>query len=80
MFAFGQAAPRAEKKQSLRVAVAALAPEVSDYVKMLAAAKKAELAGDFPVALNYYLAAQEIFPASRPCRIGIERTASKYAK
>ena len=47
---------------------------------MLAAAKKAELAGEFPVALNYYLAAQEIFPASRPCRMGIERTASKYAK
>lgn len=68
------------KDPKLALAVAALAPEVSDYVKMLAAAKKAELAGEFPVALNYYLAAQEIFPASRPCRMGIERTASKYAK
>ncbi len=64
----------------LALALANLAPEVSDYVKMLGLAKSAEDAKDYAVALNYYLAAQEIFPASQACRLGIERVASKYAK
>lgn len=61
-------------------AQAALAPEVSDYVKALNEAKKAEDAGDYACALNYFLAAQQIFPASQTCRIGIERVAPRYAQ
>ena len=59
-------------------AVARLAPEVSDYVKALNRAKDAENKKEFAAALNYYLAAQKIFPASQACRMGIERVAEKY--
>lgn len=59
-------------------AVARLAPEVSDYVKALNRAKAAEEKKAFASALNYYLAAQKIFPASQACRMGIERVAPKY--
>ena len=59
---------------------AELAPEVSDYVKALNDAQKAEAAGNNACALNFYLAAQQIFPASQTCRLGIERTSLKYAK
>lgn len=58
--------------------VARLAPEVSDYVKNLNRAKAAEDAGAYAAALNYYLAARKIFPASQACRKGIERVAEKY--
>jgi len=64
----------------LAVAVAKLAPEVSDYVKALGKAKAAEDAREYAAALNYYLAAQEIFPASQACRLGIERVAPKYGQ
>ncbi len=59
-------------------AIARLAPEVSDYVKSLNRAKDAENKKEFAAALNYYLAAQKIFPASQACRMGIERVAEKY--
>lgn len=59
-------------------AIARLAPEVSDYVKALNRAKDAESKKEFAAALNYYLAAQKIFPASQACRMGIERVAEKY--
>lgn len=59
-------------------AIARLAPEVSDYVKALNRAKDAENKKEFAAALNYYLAAQKIFPASQACRMGIERVAEKY--
>ena len=59
-------------------ALAHLAPEVSDYVKTLNRAQKAEKSGDYAAALNYFLAAQNIFPASQACRLGIERVAGKY--
>ena len=59
-------------------AIARLAPEVSDYVKALSRAKDAENKKEFAAALNYYLAAQKIFPASQACRMGIERVADKY--
>lgn len=59
-------------------AIARLAPEVSDYVKALSRAKDAEIKKEFAAALNYYLAAQKIFPASQACRMGIERVAEKY--
>lgn len=64
----------------LALALARLAPEVSDYVKLLSQASAAEKIENYAVALNCYLAAQEIFPASRPCRIGIERVAPLYTK
>lgn len=59
-------------------AIARLAPEVSDYVKALNRAKTAEENKEYAMALNYYLAAKQIFPASQACRLGIERVASKY--
>ena len=59
-------------------AIARLAPEVSDYVKSLNRAKDAENKKEFAAALNYYLAAQKIFPASQACRMGIERVAENY--
>lgn len=59
-------------------AIARLATEVSDYVKALNRAKDAENKKEFAAALNYYLAAQKIFPASQACRMGIERVAEKY--
>lgn len=59
-------------------AIAKLAPEVSDYVKIINNAKKAENQKRYACALNYYLAAQMIFPASRTCRLGIERVAPNY--
>ena len=61
-------------------AFADLAPEVSDYVKTLSKAQKSEDSGDYAAALNYFLAAQDIFPASQACRLGIERVAAKYMK
>ena len=61
-------------------AFAHLAPEVSDYVKILGKAKSAEAEGRYPEALNLYLSAQDIFPASQACRTGIERVAPRYAE
>ncbi len=57
---------------------AKLAPAVADYVKLLSDAEAAEKRGDYAVSLNLYLAAQDIFPASRLCRMGIERVAPRY--
>lgn len=62
----------------LALALARLAPEVADYVKMLGRAKAEEDKNNYAIALNCYIAAQEIFPASQACRLGIERVASKY--
>ena len=64
----------------LALALARLAPEVADYVKMLGRAKAEEEKQNYAIALNYFIAAQEIFPASQACRLGIERVASKYAQ
>ena len=47
-------------------------------MKALNRAKAAEAKKAFAAALNYYLAAQKIFPASQACRMGIERVAPKY--
>jgi len=65
---------------ALAVSLAKLAPEVADYVKMLNRAKAAESSNEYAPALNYYLSAQEIFPASQSCRLGIERVSGKYVK
>ncbi len=59
---------------------AKLAPEVADYVKLLSRAKQAEENGKFALALNYYLAAKSLSPASSQCRIGIEKLSPLYAK
>ena len=64
----------------LALALARLAPEVSDYVKMLGRAKAEEKKQNYAIALNCYIAAQEIFPASQACRLGIERVASRYVE
>ncbi len=64
----------------LALSFAKLAPEVSDYVKTLNKAVDAEKNKEYAIALNFYLAAQEIFPASKVCRLGIERVAEKYAQ
>jgi len=59
---------------------AKLAPEVADYVKLLNRAKKAEAENKYAEALNCYLAARTLSPASSQCRMGIERTAPLYLK
>ncbi|MBO5255347.1 MAG: hypothetical protein J6B07_05930 [Opitutales bacterium] len=59
---------------------ARLAPDVADYVKLLNKAKKAEMAQQYAIALNYYLAARNLSPASSLCRIGIEKNAPLYAR
>ncbi len=61
-------------------AMSNLAPHVADYVKLLSSAAKAEENGNWAEALNLYLAAQKILPASATCRQGIERTAPLYNK
>ncbi len=57
-----------------------LAPEVADYVKTVSRARQAESDKKYAAALNLYIAAQEIFPASQICRQGIERLAPLYDK
>ena len=59
---------------------ARLAPEVADYVKLLNRARKAESEGKHAMALNLYLAARMLSPASSQCRIGIEKNATLYTK
>ena len=56
-------------------AIAALAPHVADYVKILNRAKTAERQKRYSEALNNFLQAQDIFPTSQECRLGIERAA-----
>ena len=65
---------------SLARAMSNLAPHVADYVKLLSSAANAEKNGNWAEALNLYLAAQKILPASATCRQGIERTAPLYNK
>src|ERR1700675_373180 len=48
-----------------------VAPRVADFVKALNLAQNAEKTGQSAAALNYYLAAKEIYPASQLCRQGI---------
>jgi tetratricopeptide (TPR) repeat protein len=55
---------------------AELAPRVAGFVLYLDRAQRQAEAGHFAGALAAYLAAQGIYPASRMCRIGIERESS----
>ena len=52
---------------------AKLAPRVAKFVGLLDRAADAEAENRYAAALNNYLIAQDIYPASRICRIGIER-------
>jgi hypothetical protein len=52
---------------------AKLAPRVAKFVGLLDRAEDAEATSRYAAALNNYLIAQDIYPASRICRIGIER-------
>lgn len=55
---------------------AELAPRVAGFVLQLDRAQRQAEAGHYAGALAAYLAAQDIYPASRMCRIGIERESS----
>jgi tetratricopeptide (TPR) repeat protein len=52
---------------------AELAPRVADFVLQLDLAKRQSEEGHHAGALAAYLAAQDIYPASRICRVGIAR-------
>ena len=58
--------------------IAQLAPLVADFAKFVAAAEKAEKAGEYPRALMNYLQARQISPSSQICRLAIERLSAKY--
>ncbi len=58
-------------------AQARLAPRVADFVSALDSAQRAEAEQNFAIALNRYLAAQDIFPASKTCDEGISRNGKK---
>ena len=57
---------------------AKLAPRVAKFVGLLDLAVDDELASRYSAALNNYLIAQDIYPASRICRIGIERVSQLF--
>ena len=50
-----------------------LAPRVAKFVGLLDRAEDAESSNRYSTALNNYLIAQDIYPASRLCRLGIDR-------
>ena len=53
-----------------------LAPKVALYVNVIDQAQSAERKGFYPKSLVKYLQAQDQYPASRICRIGIERVSN----
>lgn len=57
---------------------AQLAPRVAKFVGLLDLAEAAELASRYAAALNNYLIAQDIYPASRICRLAIERVSQSF--
>lgn len=57
---------------------AKLAPRVAKFVGLLDLAADDELASRYSAALNNYLIAQDIYPASRICRLGIERVSQLF--
>jgi hypothetical protein len=57
---------------------AKLAPRVAKFVGLLDLAEAAEHASRYSAALNNYLVAQDIYPASRICRLGIERVSQSF--
>lgn len=71
-----EAAKVAPDDSRMNRARAELAPRVAGFVLSLDRAQRQAEAGHYAGALAAYLAAQDIYPASRMCRIGIEREAS----
>lgn len=65
---------------SLARTKAAVAPRVADFVGAVDAAERAEDDGQYAVSLSRYLAAQDIYPASKTCRLGIERVGKKLMR
>jgi len=55
---------------------AELAPQVADFVLYLNRAERQTESGHYAGALAAYLAAQDVYPASRLCREGIEATSN----
>jgi tetratricopeptide (TPR) repeat protein len=55
---------------------AELAPQVADFVVHLNRAERQAEAGQYAGALAGYLAAQDVYPASRLCREGVEATSA----
>ncbi len=55
---------------------AELAPQVADFVLQINRAERQSAAGQHAGALAAFLAAQDVYPASRLCREGIERESS----
>ncbi len=60
----------------LNQARAELAPRVSDFVRQLDQADSLAESGQHAAALAAYLAAQDVYPASKTCRVGIAREAA----
>jgi hypothetical protein len=56
---------------------AELAPRVADFVVCLDRAQRQSAQAQHAGALAAFLAAQDIYPASRMCREGVERESSK---
>ncbi len=56
----------------LAITKAQVAARVAPFVAALDSADRAEQAGDYPASLNYYLQAQDIYPASQICHDAIE--------
>lgn len=61
----------------LALTKAQVAARVAPYVAALDAAERAEQAGDYPASLNYYLQAQDIYPASQICHDAVENLSQK---
>jgi tetratricopeptide (TPR) repeat protein len=56
---------------------AQVAPRVANFVSALDSAQRAEQAGQYAASLNDYLAAQDIYPASQLCRLGIDNVSKQ---
>lgn len=57
--------------------MARMAPRVADFAGKLDAAERAEQEGKLAYSLSLYLTAQDIYPASKVCRQGLERVSRK---
>ncbi len=58
-------------------AKASIAPRVANFVGAVDAAERAENNGQYAISLSRYITAQDIYPASKTCRVGIERVGKK---
>jgi len=56
---------------------AQVVPQAATFVAALDSASRADQAGDYAASLNYYLQAQDIYPASQICHDAIERISTK---